>query len=577
VIRDTGVVLVLVLTLSCWFAGWPAGVPAWLPLLAALALVLVPRPRSRARARRWPRPHAETVLCLALALAYRASALVHPWGWVNRDGAYGAFVALHLLQGERPAPVFTEGANYQGTLKGHMAALLALLTGDRDFSRLIAAAGVLLALVFIAATMALARRAAAPHGRAAALFCGLYLAIGPRFPTVLTLNSVGQYADVLALGGLALALLARVLQEDARGRPARAAYFAIGLLLGAAFWQQPVALSYAIASAVVLLLAARTRRDPWALAALAGAAVGALPVLIWNLRNGWQSGEIMGRDPADVMAQAEALPATIARTFSVSFPILSGLSPGHPLASLAPVAWLAALLIPAAFVAFVIVRRREMAAAWRAGGASPALIAPLLMLACLALFWSVASGRVHWRPRYLLPAYAATAVHVGVALAVLARRSRALAALALAPWLALNAAGYLPRLREARDAQAHNQALVRGVQRLAIRTGYADFSVAAPITMFTAERILVSPRLGPTPAYLSPSQEARVAALGPDAFLLRPRDDAAAFAAMLSGLGVGYRLDTEPVPVFHQLTRRVTIEEVLAAWGAPPPAEGGPE
>lgn len=576
-ICDLGVVLLLALTLTCWFAGLPAGVPAWVPLLGATALAVVPRLRARTGAWRWPRPHAETVLCLSLALLYRASALVHPWGWVNRDGAYGAFVALHLLQGERPAPVFTEGANYQGTLKGHVAALLALLTGDRDFSRLIAAAGVLLALVFIAATMALARRAGAPHGRAAALFCGLYLAIGPRFPTVLTLNSVGQYADVLALGGLALALLARVLQQDSPGRQARGAYFAIGLLLGAAFWQQPVALSYAIATTVILLLGARTRRDPWALAALLGAAVGALPVLIWNLRNGWQSGEIMGRDPSDVMAQAEALPATIARTFSVSFPILGGLSPGHPLASLPPVEWLAAVLIPAAFVAFVVVRWRQIAAARRAGGASPALVAPLLALFCLALFWSVASGRVHWRPRYLLPVYAATAVHLGVVLAALARRSRALAAVVLAPFLALNATGYLPRLREARDAQAHNEALVRGVQRLGIRTGYADFSIAAPVTMFTAERILISPRLGPTPAYTSPSQEARVAALGPDAFLLRPRDDAAAFGAMLSGLGVGYRLDTDPVPVFHQLTRRVTIEEVLAAWGTAPPGEGGPE
>ena len=58
------------------------------------------------------------------AVLRRLPALVHPWGWVNTDGAYGAFVALHLLEGERPAPVFTEGASYQGTLKGHLAALL---------------------------------------------------------------------------------------------------------------------------------------------------------------------------------------------------------------------------------------------------------------------------------------------------------------------------------------------------------------------------------------------------------------------------------------------------------------------
>lgn len=576
-IGDGAAVLCLVLTLTCWFAGVPAGVPAWVPLAAASALAAVPRLRARGRAWRWPRPRVETAVCLALAVLYRASALVHPWGWVNRDGAYGAFVALHLLQGERPAPVFTEGANYQGTLKGHLAALLALLTGHRDFSRLMAASSLLLTLVFIAATMALARRAAGAHGRAAALVCGLYLALGPRFPTVFMLNCVGQYADVLALGAVALALLARVLQGDTHGRDARAAYFAVGLLLGAAFWQQPVALSYVIAAAAVVLLAPQTRRDPWSAAALAGLFVGALPVLLWNLRNGWGSGEIMGRDPSDVMAQAEALPATVARTFAVSFPILGGLSPGHPWASLPPALWMAAALIPAACVAYLVLRGRDMVASLRAGRASAALIPPLLMLACLALFWSVASGRVHWRPRYLLPVYAATAVHLGVAAAALARRSRALAAAVVVPWLALNAAGFLPRLREARDAQAHNEALVRGIDALGIRTGYADFSISAPVTMFTAERILLSPRLGPTPAYTSPSQEARVAALGPDAFLLRPRDDTAAFGAALSSLDVGYRLDTEPLPVFHALTRRVSIEEVLAQWGSRPAAEGGPE
>src|SRR4029079_14532995 len=117
----------------------PSGVPAWPALLAAAALAVGARLFARTGHWRWPRPRLETAACLLLALLYRASALVHPWGWVNRDGAYGAFVALHLLQGQRPAPVFTEGANYQGTLKGHIAALLALLSGDRDFSRLMAA------------------------------------------------------------------------------------------------------------------------------------------------------------------------------------------------------------------------------------------------------------------------------------------------------------------------------------------------------------------------------------------------------------------------------------------------------
>ncbi|HET8646452.1 MAG TPA: hypothetical protein VFO85_13240, partial [Vicinamibacteria bacterium] len=536
-LADAASVLFLILALVRWFAGVPAALPPLVPLLAAAALAAVPRWRS-ARSGRWPRPHPETVLCLALALLYRTSALVHPWGWVNRDGAYGAFVTLHLLAGERPAPVFTEGGNYQGTLKPHLAAVLALLTGERDLSRLMAAASLLLSLVFVGASMALARRVG---GRWAGAAAGLYLALGPRFPTVFTLNCVGQYADVLALGGLALALLARLLDEDAGGRQARGAHFALGLLLGAAFWQQPVALAYALAAGTALLLRRRTWRDPWALAVPAGALVGALPVLLWNLQNGWGSGEILGREAGDVRAQAQALPEAIARTFTVSFPILGGLSPGHPWAGLAPVGWLAAAVIPCALAAYVALRRRELAASLRGPGAGSALLAPLLMLASLALFWSVAAGRVHWRPRYLLPVVAATAVHLGVAVGAAARRSRLLAGAVLAPLLALNAAGFLPRLREAAEAQRHHRGLVRALEATGIRTGYADFSIAAPVTMFTAERILLSPRLGPTPAYYSPSQEARVAAAGPDAFVLRPRDDAEEFARALRGLGVSFQ------------------------------------
>lgn len=573
-IWDGAAVLCLVLALTRWFAGAPAWLPAWLALLAAAALAMVPR-RAALRAG-WPppRPHLETAACLALALLYRGSALAHPWGWVNRDGAYGAFVALHLLAGERPAPVFTEGANYQGTLKAHLAAALALLTGDRDFSRLMAAASLLLSLAFIAASMALARRLA---GRVAGAVTGLYLAAGPRFPTVFTLNCVGQYVEVLALGGLALALLARLLDRDESGAPARATYFGIGWLLGAAFWQQPVALAYAITAGAALVLRGRTWRDPWTLAVPLGAAVGVLPVLMWNLQHGWASGEILGRDAEGLRAQAAALPEAAALTARVSFPILAGLSPGHPWADAAPARALALAVIPAALLAFAALRGGEALRSMRRLRPSAVVLAPLLALACLALFWAVAGGRVHWRPRYLLPVYAATAVHLGVAVAALARRSRALAAAVLTPVLALNTAGYLPRLREAADAQAYWKRVVRTIDDKGIRTGYADFSIAAPVTMFTGERILLSPRLGPTPAYYSPSQEARVESSGPDAFVLRPRDDARQFEDALARLGVGYELATDPVPVFHRLTRRPRIEEVLAAWGREAAQDPEPE
>jgi dolichyl-phosphate-mannose-protein mannosyltransferase len=556
---EAAIVLAAAALVCAWFASgsWPAAVVTAAALVAAAVLRLreggPPRPA---------RPHLETTACLAIAVAYRFPALLHPWGWVNRDGAYGAFVALHLLQGVRPAPVFTEGANYQGTLKGHLAALVGLLTGSRDLSWLMVVASLALYLVFVAASMALARRLA---GRAAGCAAGLYLALGPRFLTVFSVNCVGQYVDVLALGGVALALLARVLDEDRHGAAARRAYLAVGALLGAAFWQQPVALCYVAAAAVALVLRRRTWQDRWTLLVPAGLVLGALPVLLWNAQHDWASADILGREPAELKAQADALPRQVRRAAQISFPILAGMSPGHPWADSAAASTLAMLVIPAALAAFLLLRGRAIVLDLRARGASASLLPPVLLAACLALFWAIASGRVYWRPRYLLPVVAATAVHLGVALAWLWARQRLTAAAALAALLALNVAGTLDRLRESAGIAGYYAQVVRSLREKGVRTGYADFSLSAPVTMFTAEEIVLSSRLGPTPAYESEAHRRRVERDGPDAYVLRPEDDADAFAATLRGLGVGFALDRKPVTVFHAFTRRVPLAEVVGA------------
>ncbi len=559
----------LALLTGRWFAGWPAMLPTFVP--AGMVLVFGAWRLSRARPRSPARPALSTLLCLALALLYRLPALLHPWGWVNRDGAYGGFVALHLLQGLRPAPAFTEGANYQGTLKGHLAALLSLATGVSDLSWLMVAAGVLLSLVFIASTMALARRLA---GEPAAWASGLFLALGPRFPTVLSLNSVGQYIEVLALGGLALALCARLL--DGPPEPSeRTSHFVLGWLLGTAFWQQPVALSYLITIAIALAL----RRASWRGVGLpvfaTGLGLGALPVLLWNLQNAWASGDILGREPSELRAQIDALPHLARRALTISFPILTGMSPAHPWGEVTPLRLLATALIPLALLGYLIVKRRALLAGLRRGEPSPAVLTPLLTVACLAIFWAVASGRVYWRPRYLLPLLAPLAVHLGVVVATAGRRTRPLAVATVSVAVAINVAGMWPRLQASREIGEPYRRLVRVLEEKGIRTGYADFSLSAPVTLFTAERIVLSPALGPTPAYESELHARRVRDQGPDAYVLLASDDPRLFAAILDGLGVTYRLDLDPVPIFHALSRRVALEEV-AGFRAGSGAEDAP-
>jgi hypothetical protein len=568
---ETGLVLLLALATLAWFAAFPTRATSC-PLAAACALGALGCAWAALRPLPRPRVLPETAVVTALALAYRLPALVHPWGWVNTDGAYGAFVALRLLAGSRPAPVFTIGANYQGTLKGHLAALLSLVTGSEDLSRMLVLASALLDLVFIVATMALARRIG---GRAAALASGLYLALGPKFLTVFSLNSVGQYVDVLALGGAALALVPPLLQAEPSPRE-RLRTLAVGLLLGAAFWQQPVALCYALP--VFLALALRRgsgSRQRWGWM-LAGLVVGALPVLIWNLRHGWASGAVLTPDGAGLLAQVEALPYLMRRTADTSLPVLAGVSPGHPWLGMAggAVRVAAGLLVPAAFVAFLVLRGREIVTSVRSSRPSPAVLPPLLLVANLGLVWATASGAVYARPRYLLPVMAATAIHIGVVWSAAWSRSRAVSVLGLAALLALNVTGMWSRLNDGGPTSEYYRSVLRSLENKGVRTGYADFSLAAPLTMFTRERILLSSRLGPTPAYEPEELTARVAREGPDAYVLRPDDDPEKFAAVLKALGVDYRVDLDPVPVFYGFSRRVRVEEVHGFRGAgtAPPA-----
>jgi hypothetical protein len=571
-LEDAAIVALLAFTLVSWFAAWPPMLPVAAPagaLAAVLAYRLVATPA-------WPaRPHKETLACLALAFLYRLPALLHPWGFVNKDGAYGAFVALHLQQGIRPAPVFTEGANYQGTLKGHLGALLGLVTGVNDLSWLIVAASVLLYLVFVAASMALARRLG---GRVAAWVTGLYLAISPRFLTVFSLNSVGQYVDVLALGGLALALLARVL-EGPGGASARAPYLALGFLLGAAFWQQPVALAYWVVALAVLAVRRQTWRDPWTGLVLVGLFLGALPVLIWNLGNHWDSSFILGREPSEVQAQIAAIPELAERTVEVALPILSGLSPRHPWVRLSLVRPAATALLPLLLLGYLAAKGREIWRSLRAGRPSPAVLPPLLMAACLVLFWSVAAGLVYRRPRYLLPLLAASAIHLGVLSALAWRRPwlRPAVAVVMAALLAFAVVGTAPRFRQAAPLAAEYRRLVEALDRLQIRTAYSDFSISAPVTMFTRERILVSPRLGPTPSYESESLASRVDRAGPDAYILPPGDDPELFSAELRRHGVSFKSVLDPLPVFYDLHPRIRAEEVRGFRGETLAPAPGPD
>jgi hypothetical protein len=201
------------------------------------------------------------------------------------------------------------------------------------------------------------------------------------------------------------------------------------------------------------------------------------------------------------------------------------------------------------------------------------------MAACLALFWSVAAGMVYRRPRYLLPVLAASALHLGVLAAWAWQRPRLRAGVVavMAALLAFAVAGSAPRVAESRVIAADYRRLLDTLDRLEVRTAYSDFSISAPVTMFTRERILVSPRLGPTPAYESESLASRVDRAGADAYILPASDDPLLFAAELRRHGVSFKIVLDPLPIFYDLHPRIRAEEVRGFRGEAPSARPGPD
>ena len=186
------------------------------------------------------------------------------------------------------------------------------------------------------------------------------------------------------------------------------------------------------------------------------------------------------------------------------------------------------------------------------------------------------SHRGAQRPRYLMPVYTSVAVAFGWGIASLARRSRVAAGAAAATVLGANLIGLVPWLQGRGEAEARDRALLAELDRLRVRTGYAGFWVAPKYTFLAEGRVVLSGELGPIVSWVHPGHAVLVRETGPDAYLVGTGDLATDFETRLSQLGCPHRrTDVSGVAIFHDLCRRVTLEEVagydLPAGPAEPP------
>jgi hypothetical protein len=291
------------------------------------------------------------------------------------------------------------------------------------------------------------------------------------------------------------------------------------------------------------------------------------PLLIWNWEHAGATHEIVAR----TLTPLSDLPTTARRLATVALPLLMGVGKHVPLAqhSVAHVA--AALFVPLLALTFVARQHRALREAL-AGRPTAALLPPLLLLANIAVFLTCIHGTQYERPRYLLPVVAATAINLGVAVQWISLRWRWAALGVLAAIVAWNAAGTFARPFDAAREEGFYRQIIAALDEHGLRSGYADLSIAHPVTLFTGERIVLSPRLGPTHAWESPRHARRIQELGVDVVVLRPRDDPEALARRLRALSVGFRLVRDPTPLFFGFSRPVTIEELSGALLSPPTA-----
>lgn len=544
---------------ACALALWVLGLDAWfhgpifhdhLSAPAALLLLLasVVAALTALRAGGGPRltrgfAAAAAVVCL-FATVVRLPALAAPGSLISSDSAVAGIIAQELRAGQLPPPIYAPGFPYEGTLKAQLTALLGRSMPGVGTPLLYAICSHLFYLMWTVAVMLLARDVG---GIRAALGAGLFMAVPPRFLMAFSLNNVGQYPEVNALGTFGLALL-----MGSQG------LLLPGFLIGLAVWQQLLGVYFVIVAALAAALTPDWRRaGRWA-GGVAGFVAGSYPVWAWNAGHGWATLDFFRRGSKEPAERLAGLPERFVQTMAISFPKMFGLTDAGVSPALATALGLA---LPLLVLVMLWARRRD---AIEGRGRRAVFLVGVLFIVVVGVFCvSKFSYRGLRRPRYLIPVYTSAAVALGWGLDALARRSRAAAAAAALAVLGLDAVGLVPWLRGRAPVEAMNEAFLAKAQELGIRTGYTGFWIGPRFSFLSEGRLVLSGELGPDVSWVHPAHAEHVRTEGPDTLVVDQPDLARALERRLAALGVRYeRTDVARFTILHHLSRRVGLEEL---------------
>lgn len=373
---------------------------------------------------------------LFLGALLRLWMLSHDVPTLNSDEATIGLMALHLLHGQWTT--FYWGQEYMGSLEAMLASPFLLLFGTTAVALRLAT--MLVGLAFIATGYLLAARL---YNRRVAMLSAALLAFGPPFFVILSMRTLGGYAETLLFGNLML-LLALGGAEPAGRSPLRSAL--LGGISGLALWTDPLILPYFLAVGAIFWMQRRSDvRGRTGLILSASFITGAGPAIVYNITHGAATvGWILsltllgGHNSHDVLGTI--LP-NLWQTLTVSLPILAGSTLGGTQvtglttqeylarAGAQPVAYGLTLALAVAALALGFAAAVRSLRGWRAlrtpaeatgsnteRACRQGEVALLLVATCTLVAFSLSrQPDIVTAPRYLLPLYVAMPVVVAQA------------------------------------------------------------------------------------------------------------------------------------------------------------------
>jgi hypothetical protein len=456
-------------------------------LLGAVLAVLIATKGVR---RRFP-DRRDGILLVAvffLAVASRVPFLDAAYGLFSSDSAIHGVMALHVLEGKHH-PVFAYGESYDGGLKAHLTALIALFT--REPVQSFALESILMYAVFVSAVFALARTTL---DRGTASMAAAYAILSPGFITAWSVKNDGSYVEVLAFGTMALAVGARFLKEE-EGRNRRS--FSMGVLNGLAFWSHVLGTYYLVATALILLGVDRSRRSLVRLGLFsAGFVLGNAPALLWNYAHDWLTFRWWGADVTPLADRGLRGGLHVANMMSTSFPILTGWWPMD-----LPPAWHVARIVlfsvfPAAALVFALRERAALSLLLR-GRLTPQSLLIAFFLLVVFVFAASSHGWLTEDPRYLIFLFSVVPIFLASALVLVKLYSRAAAWVLGCGLLALNLCGSGVYLLQALESAELNSRFVREVEDLGVRYAHTDYYISYKYNFLSHGRLVFSSALGP--------------------------------------------------------------------------------